>query len=79
MYSKNLIPFGSNEVKNCCFKFFDLFYVSNFVVEFTPFLNAIWKNGKNEFSNTLVLAGTGLILFCVVERVQYSPPVTALW
>ena len=35
--------------------------------------------GKNEFSNTSVLAGIGLILFYIVERVRYAPSLTALW
>ena len=67
MYIKNQVPFRPDKVKNCFFKFIDWFYTSNFVVEFTPFLNGI---RKNEFSDTLVRLGIGLILFCVVERVR---------
>ena len=39
-------------------------------------LHSLMQYGKNEFSDALVLAGTGLILFCVVEQVS---SLTALW
>ena len=35
--------------------------------------------GKIEFSNSLVLAGIGLILFCAAELVRYAPSLTTLW
>ena len=39
----------------------------------------LMQYGKNEFSNSLVLAGIGLILFCVVEQVRYATLLTSLW
>ena len=42
--------------------------------------HSLMQYGKNEFSNTFVLAGIDLILFCAAERVRYVPSLTAaLW
>ena len=41
-------------------------------------LHSLMQYGKNKFSDTLVLAGIELILFCVVERVRYAPSLTSL-
>ena len=42
-------------------------------------LHPLMQYRKNKFSDTLVLAGIGLILFCVVERVRYATSLTTLW
>ena len=39
----------------------------------------LMQYGKNELSDSLVLAGIGLILFCVVEQVRYTSLLTSLW
>ena len=39
----------------------------------------LMQYGKNELSDSLVLAGIGLILFCVVEQVRYASLLTSLW
>ena len=50
-----------------------------FLILWLSLLHSLMEYGKNGFSNTLALAGTGLILCCVVERVRYAPSLTALW
>ena len=70
MYIKNRVPFRPDRVKNCYFKF---------LVLTLSLLHSLMQYGKNEFSDTLVLAGIGLILFCVFERLKYAPSLTALW
>ena len=49
-----------------------------FLILSLSLLHLLMQYGKNEFSNTLVLAGIGLILFCVIERVRYAPSLTAM-
>ena len=75
MYIKNRVPFRPNKAKNYYLKFIDCFYISNVVVELTPFLNTKWKQLT---FNTLILAGISLILFCVVGRITYAPSLSLL-
>ena len=42
-------------------------------------LHYLMQYEKNEFSNTLALAGIALILFSVIERVRYAPSLAASW
>ena len=76
MYIKNRVSFRPNKIKNCYFKFIDWFY---FLILSLSLPHSLMQYGKNEFSNTLVLAEIGLILFYVVERVTYTTSLTALW
>ena len=75
MYIKNRVPFRPNKVTNCYFKFID----SIFLILTLSLIHSLMQYRKNEFSDTLVLAGIGLILFCVVERVRYATSLTTLW
>ena len=52
---------------------------SIFLILLLSLLHSLIQYGKREFSNTLVLAGIVLILFCVVERVRYAPSLVELW
>ena len=76
MYIKNQVPFRSNKVK---IVILNLLNDSIFLILSLSLLHSLMQYGKNEVANTLVLAGIGLILFCVVERVRYAPSLTALW
>ena len=51
---------------------------SIFLIFSLSLLHSLMQYGKNEFSNTLVLAGIGLVLFCVFERGRYAPSLTTL-
>ena len=46
MYIKSLVLFRPKKLKNFYFKFIDWFYISSFVVEFTPFLNMEKMNSQ---------------------------------
>ena len=68
--------FRFDKVKNCYFKFIDLFL---FLILSLIVLHSLMQYGKNEFSDTLVFAGIRLNLFSVVEQVRSAPSLTALW
>ena len=58
MYAKNQVTFRPDKVKNYYFKFINsLFYISDFVGEFAPFLNIIWEKRilQHMFLQELVL------------------------
>ena len=68
MYIKNRVPFEPNKVVTL-----NLLIDFIFLILSLSLLHSLIQYGKNEFSNTLVRAEIGLILFCVVERVTYAP------
>ena len=46
MYIKSRVLYNPKKLKNFYFKFIDWFYISSFVVEFTPFLSMEKKNSQ---------------------------------
>ena len=83
----NLIPLGSCTSKTVFpldqiklqIVTLNLLIDSIFLILTLSLIHSLMQYRKNEFSDTLVLAGIGLILFCVVERVRYAPSQVALW
>ena len=51
---------------------------SIFIILSLSLLHSLIQYEKTEFSDTLVPAGIGLILFYVVDRVRYAPSITVL-
>ena len=51
---------------------------SIFIILSLSLLHSLIQYEKTEFSDTLVPAGIGLILFYVVDRVRHAPSITVL-
>ena len=80
MYTKNRVPFKLIKLRIITL---NLLIDSVFLILLLSLLLSIIHNGKNEFSNALVLAGIlagiSLIVFFDVERVRYFPFPRELW
>ena len=77
--SKTEFPLGIIELLKIRSVILNLLIDYIFLILSLSLLHALMQYGKNGFSDTLVLAESGLILFCVVERVRYASSLTALW